>query len=316
MYLAAGTVAAVKPRPSTPADLDKVLAVPATDPLAWITAQDYRDELDQHRYRPEWTWVVEDGGDLVARAVWWGGADDETPSTLDCLWVRPDLPDPAALGARLLNAAHAGFGARPRFLIKLSTGWRDDPASRAAVDWRSAAAAEAGLSHRVERLQFAWTPADPAPRPGDRLVFSPEPDNEAFVDVFRRTAAGSIDDETRKTVAAQGLDAAARSELRFYLNAPGGRDWWRLAHTPDGELAGFAIPSATPYGHNVGFLGVVPEQRGHGYVNDILAEITRSQIERGAERITATTDAANHPMAAAFKRAGFRNTETRLILSD
>ncbi|MFE7751124.1 hypothetical protein [Streptomyces sp. NPDC057428] len=80
-------------------------------------------------------------------------------------------------------------------------------------------------------------------------------------------------------------------------------------------MAGLAVPSATPYNRNVGYLGVVPEFRGRGYVDDVLAEITRVQVESGAELITATTDTGNAPMAAAFSRAGYRTTEIRMIYS-
>jgi RimJ/RimL family protein N-acetyltransferase len=104
-----------------------------------------------------------------------------------------------------------------------------------------------------------------------------------------------------------------REDLEFYRSCPGERSWWRLAETTDGELAGFAIPSATPYHRNVGYLGVVPEQRGHGYVDDLLGEITRFHVAAGADCITATTDRANTPMAAAFDRAGYRVTEAVLV---
>jgi hypothetical protein len=53
----------------------------------------------------------------------------------------------------------------------------------------------------------------------------------------------------------------------------------------------------------------------NGYVDDILAEVTRVHAERGAARITATTDLGNAPMAAAFGRAGYRNVQARIILS-
>ena len=55
--------------------------------------------------------------------------------------------------------------------------------------------------------------------------------------------------------------------------------------------------------------------RGHRYIDDILAEITRFHAAKGAHRITATTDMTNRPMAAAFERAGYRNYEVRLVLS-
>lgn len=106
----------------------------------------------------------------------------------------------------------------------------------------------------------------------------------------------------------------AREDMAFYLDCPGERSWWRLAELPDGTLAGLAVPSATPYHRNVGYLGVVPEQRGQGLIDEILAEITRFHAAAGAERITATTDTVNAPMAAAFDRAGYEVTEIRLVL--
>jgi len=167
----------------------------------------------------------------------------------------------------------------------------------------------------VERLRFEWTPMCGVPEPSGRLSFRPEPEHEAMLALFRRVAVDSLDDETRKNTLRLGIDEAVRNELQWYLAAPGKREWWRTAHTLDGQLAGLAIPSATVYHRNVGYLGVVPELRGQGYGHDILGEITRFQAAAGAKTITGTTDLANRPMAEAFRRAGYLNTETRVLFS-
>ncbi len=293
-----------------------MLAWTVEAPVSWVDADMYRSEAAERRHRPEWTWIAEDdAGRVVARAVWWGRNDSDLPAVLDCLSVAESVADPVAVAADLLDTAHAAFGTLPMYQIKLATRWADDPRTAAAVLWRREAAYAAGLTHEVQRLQYEWRPADGVPTSSGRLVFSPEPDNAVMLDVFRRVAAGSLDAETRRNLAAVGAESTARKELAFYLDAPGDRSWWRLAYTPDGQLAGLAIPSATPYGPNVGYLGVLPELRGNGYVGDILAEVTRSHAERGATRITATTDLGNAPMAAAFGRAGYRNTEARIVLS-
>jgi ribosomal protein S18 acetylase RimI-like enzyme len=65
----------------------------------------------------------------------------------------------------------------------------------------------------------------------------------------------------------------------------------------------------------VAYLGVVPELRGNGYVDDLLAEITHLLAAAGAQWIQADTDLANRPMAAAFQRAGYRNFAVRMVLS-
>ncbi|WP_419994651.1 GNAT family N-acetyltransferase [Streptomyces boninensis] len=323
----------MKFRPATADDTERVAAVTVDEPVGWIAADRYRDELRQGMYRPEWTWLAEDDdGRLVGRALWWGQAAAAHPVDLDCLWVDASVAGREKVAAELLSAGlgafaaggagagadgGAGAGARkpPVFTLKVAPGWRADPAAAAAVGWRREAAAAAGLGRYVERLQLAWTPAAGLPASGGRLRFAPASD-EAFLAMFRRIAVGSLDDGTRENVAARGAEAAAQDDMDFYLNCLGERGWWRLAYdAEDGELVGLAIPSATPYARNVGYLGVLPERRGHGYIDEVLAEITRFQAETGAEQITATTDMGNVPMAAAFERAGYAVTEIRIVFS-
>jgi hypothetical protein len=60
---------------------------------------------------------------------------------------------------------------------------------------------------------------------------------------------------------------------------------------------------------------VVPELRGHGYVDDLLTEISHLLAAAGARWIQADTDLANRPMAAAFERSGYRSFAVRMVLS-
>ncbi|MFD8568786.1 GNAT family N-acetyltransferase [Streptomyces sp. NPDC059639] len=310
--------------PGPGAELDLVLALTSAEPVWRLPSDAYREEAAQRQYRPEWTWAAwGPDGQVLARALWWGQSDSTHPLALDCLAVADEVPaaERAALAAALLDAGHQAFRetgaeAPPLYnLMRLPGSWRDDPEHVAAVAWRQEAARRAGLTVEVERLQFEWTPESPLPAAPERLVFSPEPDDEVFLQAMLRVAEGTLDAHTLESEAATGREDTARESLQFYLDRPGKREWWRLAHTPDGALAGLAIPSATPYNRNVGYLGVVPELRGRGYVSEVLAAITRFQAEDGAERVTATTDLGNRPMAAAFTRAGYRTTETRLIFS-
>jgi RimJ/RimL family protein N-acetyltransferase len=302
-------------RPTVPTDLDRVTAWTVTEPVGWIPAERYLAELAENMYRPEWTWIAEIDGRVVGRALWWGPRDSAHPVALDCLDVDPAAGDRAAIAAELIRAALAGLPQPVQYAIKVAGGWRDDPATSTAVEWRRAAAHAAGLTREVERLQFEWAPADGVPPSTGVLRFA-EASDEEFLTVFKRIAEGSLDAQTRANLAVKGVDATAREEMDFYLRAPGKREWWRIAYTHDGEVAGMAIPSATSYNVNVGYLGVVPEFRGRGYVDEVLGEITRIHAANGEPRITGTTDVGNAPMAAAFGRAGYRNTEIRINLSN
>jgi RimJ/RimL family protein N-acetyltransferase len=306
-------------RPITEADLDRMLACTTDEPVGWIEAGLLRRRLADGQYRPGLSWVAEDGGQILARAIWWRPPGGAYPQALDCLLVTDSVPDRARLAADLLAAAHGAFRERgmrglPSYHIFLPVGWRDQPEAVAALAWRQQAAQRAGLTGELERLRYEWTPAAGLPARPERLEFRPEPDDEVFLAAFRRVAEGSLDTTTVVGSAAVGADRQARDAMRHYLGMPGPRDWWRLACTPQGSLAGLAIPSRNPDGPVVGYLGVVPELRGHGYVDDLLAEITHLLAGAGARQIQADTDLANRPMAAAFERAGYRNQSVRMVL--
>ena len=122
---------------------------------------------------------------------------------------------------------------------------------------------------------------------------------------------------SKKTADAVGAAAQAAADVAFYRDKMlGHRDWWRVAETCDGEPVGFTVPSRNSDHPVVGYLGVLPEHRGHGYIDDILAETTRILAAAAdAKVIHADTDLANRPMAAAFERAGYQNFGHRVVLS-
>jgi hypothetical protein len=113
----------------------------------------------------------------------------------------------------------------------------------AALGWRREAAARSGLTDDLERLRYEWTPDTGLPDTSGRLTFLPEPDDEVFLSALRRIADGSLDATTRKNIAAFGAERQAREDMDLYRGMPGEREWWRLAYTADGELAGLAMPN-------------------------------------------------------------------------
>ncbi|HEY3753102.1 MAG TPA: GNAT family N-acetyltransferase [Pseudonocardiaceae bacterium] len=68
---------------------------------------------------------------------------------------------------------------------------------------------------------------------------------------------------------------------------------------------GFVIPAHNYTDPVIGYIGVVPERRGHGYAYDLLVEGTQLLAAEGVDRIVAATDSTNTPMAATFAKAGY-----------
>ncbi|XVU21026.1 GNAT family N-acetyltransferase [Actinoplanes sp. CA-054009] len=263
--------------------------------------------IETTNYRPEWTWLAVDGDEIKGVAVWWGFPTSERPLALDTLWAAPGGDDPVGLWAALIRRMPPPF----EFHLFTLPGRENDP----DVTSRLAAAELAGLGDVNERLRYQWTAADPLPRRSTRLTFEPEPDDERFAAVFAAISEGSLDVATQEGVARLGALEHARDDIALYKQMRGPRNQWRVAYDRQGEVVGVALPSANDGGPVVGFLGVVPRQRGHGYADDLLAEITHILAEEGATTIRADTDKVNKPMAASFERSGYRVFAIRIVAS-
>lgn len=261
--------------------------------------------LARATHRPEWKRVALRDGKVVARAAWWGGPDDETPVNINWFDVADGEED---AGAELLRASPYHV----EYELILPPGWRQDPVTSAAGEARIRAAQAAGMTRFVERFQYRWTTGCGLPRRPGRLEFRPDPDDMVFFEALRRIHSVTLDAHALHAIAASGVDKAAQEELDFFHWCPSPREWWQLAYTPGGELVGVHIPAHNPSGPCVGFIGVVPEQRGHGYAYDLLAECTHFLARRGAEFIAGATDQGNFPMAANFTKAGHRVVQERI----
>ena len=290
--------------------------------LPYVLNEELEDDLAAGRRRPEWMWVARCGDHLLARAAWWGQAGDDTPFLLDIF----DIDDSGAgrdrvdIGERLLRTAMGEVvpaGTRPPEYIRyVPPDWRDEEAARRLVEDRMLALERTGARLLVERLRFEWRPGTPVPGPRGRLVFRPVRDTEEILDLMTRVLDGTLDAHSRDDLARMSPREAAVShyedELAHYRSP---RDWWRIATLPGGEPVGFVTPARNNYNHTIGYLAVLPEQRGNGYIDEILAEGTRILAARDVPRIRAATDLGNTPMANAFQRAGYINFERTINMT-
>ena len=250
------------------------------------------------RHRPDWKRVALRDGRVVARGAWWGGPDDTAPLNINWFDVAEGEEE---AGAALLRTAPW----QVELEMNLPPAWRADPTLRAAAESCFTAARKGGQELLVERFLYRWTPECGLPERPGRLDFRPEPDDAVFFDLLRRIHSATLDAHSLKAIGEGGLDRAAQEELDFFHWCPSPREWWQIAYTREGDPVGIHIPAHNPSGPCVGFIGVVPEHRGHGYAYDLLAECTHYLVERGADFVSAATDQGNFPMAANFTKAGY-----------
>ncbi|WP_328419137.1 GNAT family N-acetyltransferase [Streptomyces sp. NBC_00443] len=145
------------------------------------------------------------------------------------------------------------------------------------------------------------------------MTFQTVRSDEEAIDLLTRILPGTLDAYSQADVARSSAEDHARvqyhDELLSYSSPCA---WWRIGVRSAGEPVGMVVPAQSPNGFVIAYLGVVEGHRGHGFVNDLLAEGTRILATQGAERFTADTDLANQPMARTFQHAGYDNFAGRI----
>ncbi|MER5888250.1 GNAT family N-acetyltransferase [Streptomyces sp. NPDC001941] len=289
--------------------------------LSYVLDHELADDLAAGRRRPEWMWLALRGEQVLARIAWWASADSDAPQSLDFFDVDDALPGPerADVARRLLETAAAQVvpagTTPPEYGRFVPPDWREDPAAREVVETRTNAIEAGGGRLLVERLRLEWRPGTPLAEPTNRLVFRQVRDREDLLVLMEQVVSGSLD---AHTVSEQESGYSARRSAEEHYDEELGlftspREWWRIAELPGtGEPVGFVVPARNNYNPIIAYLGVVPAHRGHGYIDDILAEGTRILAAEDVPRIRAATDLGNVPMAKAFARAGYVNFERAL----
>lgn len=279
----------------------------------YLLNDEFAEDLADGRRRSEWMWLALAGDRPVARLSFWAAKPGDEPLLIDVLDVDDEAADldREAVLEHLLRTAVAGAlppgTVPPEFLRFVSADWRSDPREHRAVTERMAVVEKTGGSLLVERLRFQWDLQGSPPRPGDRLRFREIRDEQEMRDLMERALQGSLDAHHRndlrtKTPAEVVAEEFAQEFGRY--STP--QSWWRVATGPDGEPVGFVLPARNAKHPIIGYIAVLPEHRGNGYIDDLLAEGTRVLVEEGGvSHVRAATDLGNTPMAAAFGRAGY-----------
>ncbi|MEU1721859.1 GNAT family N-acetyltransferase [Nonomuraea sp. NPDC005692] len=242
------------------------------------------------RTRPEWCFA-----EGRARLAFWAPFAGADPVIV---WQFEPGPDPAAAAALLRRGLRETGLGKIMHDISLPPGLT--PVVDRAVEHE--ALTEARFVMEVERLTLAWTAgADVPPDPG-RLTYRPARDlhPDEVLALLMRISEGSLDHDTQVELATAGAAQEARWMYDDLVNRKAKPDWFVVGH-----LGGTPVGLVAPDDHSIAYIGVVPEHRGHGYVDDLLAHGTRTLAEAGVRRIVAGTDVGNTPTANAFLRAGY-----------
>ena len=199
--------------------------------------------------------------------------------------------------------------------MRLATDADAPPELRAMRRQQHQVLAAVGFDLTVERVRAHWRgDVPPPPRDPRRLSFRPAAAlaREEVIEVFAAVGDASLDHTMTTGRAQHGRGGEAAMRLDRALRRTHDEDGFVLGLNDAGAPVGYVQAAIADGGLAIlAEVGVVQPQRGHGYVDDLLAHATAVLAQRGHQQIRAFTDTANQPMRAAFARAGYTQTGTR-----
>jgi RimJ/RimL family protein N-acetyltransferase len=160
-----------------------------------------------------------------------------------------------------------------------------------------------------QKWEYIWRRGKPLPRPGMRLIYRDlsSVGTDAFIQAIERVTENTLDREDRLARQEDTPAIAARSYFGILKDIDYKPGRWFLAFDRKQALVGLIAPQMlNDKVGAVNYIGVVPEQRGKGYVNDLIAQGTTTLNDCGAGQVIASIDFVNTPMIAAATRAGYK----------
>jgi ribosomal protein S18 acetylase RimI-like enzyme len=302
--------------------MDDFLSISAASPFSAELEKYAESLLEQGYTKPEWCLLGREAGVPVVRGALW--ALDRVVPTDTVLIAAPWDDERLSAGHELLAKLHelaARIGADG-----LNHSVDSPPA---APQYQENEEARIGLlegsGYELLRDGLRWrysaaarTDASPASSLAFRTLA--EVGEDAFVEAIAATYAGTRDSWIAQNIEDNGALGAARDDFLEQQGLEYRPEWWELAYTPDGALAGVIMAARNPSVAVVSYVGVVPEQRGRGLAPVLVRRGTERLLESGVDEIRGDCDRDNVAMVKAFLRAGYdefarRRTYRHLISS-
>ncbi len=276
------------------------------DPSVDGLADQLREIWHDGAGRPEWTLVADEGERTLGRAAFFteplGCGLPIREGRLAALWLDWSHPRHPEAGRALLDEAAALASPVTPFIERRLNAELHADIGR----WR-ALLEDAGYVLFQEKEGFVWTDDGAAPPPPGRLAFRTiaEVGPDAFAAAMGTVIAGTLDRNDRWYLRVCGPDGWGR-EMVGALEA-GAEDGWLLAAEPDGTLAGYVAVGGFDDGlGTIVHIGVAPDRRGRGYVDELLRAANRAARRLGFGSMLSDVDTENLPMIAAMERNGHR----------
>jgi ribosomal protein S18 acetylase RimI-like enzyme len=294
--------------------MDEFLSVSEGTPFQAELRQYAQSLLEQEYTKPEWCLVGLEAARPVVRAALWAPPGRAGP-TDTVLIAAPWEDEHLSAGRELMTwlhelAGHLGADGLNHSVDSppASPQYQENEEARIRLMERS------GYELLRDGLRWRYSasaPADAPPAPSLAFRTLAEVGEDAFVEAIAATYQGTRDSWIAQNIEELGPVEAARDDFREQQSMEYRPEWWELAYTADGALAGVSMAARNPSVAVVSYVGVVPEQRGRGLAAQLVRRGTERLLRSGADEIRGDCDRDNVAMVKAFLRAGYEEFARR-----
>ena len=292
---------------------------------------------DECRSCPEWCFIGEENGRVIARIGFW--VLPSIITTFHVAWLTlPWDGDYLSAGKRFWDEVLVRIRDYGVTDVESALDSDDDNHDRRVSFYE-----HVGLDLIQEKAEYKWQVGDDRLKSQDRIQTQRHKDTRirtreiqtnrtrqvaclnrnlrfrtmaeegeaAFIEAIRRVTEGTLDREDQDAVRTESPAEAARRYFGILKDIDYTPERWQLGYAvrESGAPALVGLIAPQKFNDDVGainYIGVVPELRGRGYVNDLMAKGLQLLYEAGVKQVVASIDVVNYPMLAAVERAGFQ----------
>lgn len=267
--------------------------------------------FEEKRSKIEWFYILEKEGRQIGRVAF-DTFPSESGSLMPWLLYIAEEEDYIRNGVELLNEAIKDLKGKGINLIVQHLYGNGDQKFNAKRDLLL----NCGFEIEQRKKSFIFSEGR-LPTSNNQLNFKSikELDDEMYIDAIMKVTEGTLDSYDEMEVKKMGARVAAENSFNTLKDIDFHADWWKLAYEEDGSFVGLILSQKfnDEYGA-INYIGVCPEKRGKGYVNELLIEGTSVLKKSGIKKVIADIDINNYPMENALITAGYEFSEMELVL--
>lgn len=270
--------------------------------------------------KKEWCFVAEDENGFCARIVYWIFLDQPLELKICAFNIESHkLDEFISIGNALISTSLEAMCLKEFNTIEYHFYKSDKPLSN---EYKNLLLIN-GFNVTQEKKNFAFKTCDDIPQKiQDLQKVSPiyfkrlnEIGEDKFIEAIELVTEGTLDDDLLFNLDEFGPKKAALDYFNLIKGINFNENWWTVAYDSNNELIGLVVPQK--FNSSMGainYIGVVPQKRGHHFVDHLLLEGTTILKDTSVEEIIADIDVKNFPMEESLCRLGYKYENSVSVL--